>query len=140
MSNVMDSTLREQINEASRVAEEFTKIYYDIVDKKKSIQKLYMDNGLLVYNGNGFQGESIGNFLKSLPDTSHQMTTLDAQPILDSSAGKSYLIQVSGTVKISNQKSRAFQQSFLITAQDNKWKIVTDTFRLQDGICGEIKL
>ena len=68
------------------------------------------------------------------------MTTLDAQPILDSSAGKSYLIQVSGTVKINNQKSRAFQQSFLITAQDNKWKIVTDTFRLQDGICGEIKL
>jgi len=78
--------------------------------------------------------------LKALPDTSHQMTTLDAQPILDSSAGKSYLIQVSGTVKIDNQKSRAFQQSFLITAQDNKWKIVTDTFRLQDGICGEIKL
>lgn len=50
--------MREQINEAARVADEFTKIYYEHVDKKKSIQKLYMDSAVLVYNGNGFQGRA----------------------------------------------------------------------------------
>jgi NTF2-related export protein 1/2 len=132
--------LREQINEAARVADEFTKLYYDHLDKKKPMQRLYLDQqALLVYNGNGVNGsEEIGKFLHDLPSTETSLTTLDAQPIVDSLAGaKTYLIQTSGTVKIESQKSRAFQQSFLITAQDTKWKIVSDTFRLQDGICNE---
>lgn len=107
---------------------------------------LYMNNGLLVFNGNGISGDTeVANFIQKLPPSDHQITTLDAQPILDSNAGKTILIQTSGLVKLDNQKaSKAFQQSFLITAVNTpdgiKWKIVTDTFRLQDGICGEIKI
>lgn len=101
----------------------------------------YMNNGLLVFNGNNVSGDNeVADFHQKLPSTEHTITTLDAQPILESSAGKTILIQTSGTVKIDGQKSKAFQQSFLITAVETKWKIVTDTFRLQDGICGEIKL
>lgn len=100
-----------------------------------------MDNGLFVYNGNGFTGkEAITKFITEMPQTKHDLTTVDAQPILDSSAGRTVLIQVSGTVKIGGHRSKAFQQTFTITADNDKWKIVTDTFRLQDGICGEIKL
>jgi NTF2-related export protein 1/2 len=132
--------LKDQINEAARAGDEFTTIYYDHVDKKKPINKLYMDNGLLVYNGNGFTGSAnIAKFLSELPLTHHTISTLDAQPIVDTSAGKTILIQTSGIVKIENNRSRAFQQTFLVTAQGDKWKIVTDTFRLQDGILGDIK-
>jgi NTF2-related export protein 1/2 len=129
--------LKERINEAARIGEEFTKIYYEHIDKKKSTQRLYLDTALLVFNGNGISGvEPITKFQQELPSMEHTLTTLDAQPILDSAAGKSYLIQTSGTVKIDNQRSQAFQQSFLITAHETKWKIVTDTFRLQNSIYG----
>lgn len=134
--------MKDKINEAARVADEFTKLYYEHIDKKKpGLNKLFMDEALFVYNGNGFSGnEEIAKFITKMPSTEHFLTTVDAQPILDSSAGRTILIQVSGTVKVASQKSKAFQQSFTVTANNNKWKVVTDCFRLQEGICGEIKL
>lgn len=125
------------------MATDFTKLYYEHVDQKKlGLNKLYMDNGIFVYNGNGFNGkEAITKFIMEMPSTKHELFTVDAQPILDASAGRTVLIQVSGTVKIGGHRSKAYQQTFTLTADVNdKWKIVTDTFRLQDGICGEIKL
>jgi NTF2-related export protein 1/2 len=99
-----------------------------------------MDEALYVYNGNGFNGkEAIAKFILEMPSLEHTLTTVDAQPIQVSSAGRSILVQVSGTVKIGGQRSKAFQQTFTITAHMDKWKIVTDCFRLQDGICGETK-
>jgi len=141
MAGVIEPDLRERINEAARAADDFTKLYYENIDQKKlTFNKLFMDTALLVYNGNGFSGiEAISKFIKEMPETVHTITTIDAQPILDESAGRTFLIQVSGTVKIGSQRSKAFQQTFTITAQNNKWKIVTDCFRLQEGICGEIK-
>lgn len=141
MNSLKFKELKNRINEAARNAEEFTKLYYDNIDHKKiTLDKLYMDTALLVYNGNGFNGiEAISKFIKDMPGTQHTITTIDAQPILDESAGRTILIQVSGTVKIGGQRSKAFQQTFTVTAQQNKWKVVTDCFRLQEGICGEIK-
>jgi len=145
----MNNELKEKLNEAARAAEEFTKLYYKHVDTKRhGVNKFYMDDGLLVYNGNGFTGQiAITKFLTELPETKHELTTIDAQPILDmdTTPGSTFptlLIQVSGTVKIAGQKSRAFQQTFTLAVDPTKtkWKIVTDTFRLQDGICGEIKI
>jgi NTF2-related export protein 1/2 len=106
------------------------------------MEKLYMDNGLLVWNGNGFNGNvAIQKFYREVPTTEHILTTIDAQPIIDQSAGsETFLIQTSGTVKIDGKRSKAFQQTFTITQFQSKYKIVTDCFRLQDGICGEIKL
>lgn len=133
--------MKDKINEAARVADEFTKLYYEHVDKKKpALNKLFMDEALMVYNGNGFNGSTvISKFIGEMPVTEHDLTTIDAQPILDESAGRTILIQVSGTVKVGGQKSKAFQQTFTVTAHNDKWKIVTDCFRLQDGICGETK-
>lgn len=42
-----------------------------------------------------------------------------------------FLIQVSGTVKYQDRVPKSFQQSFVITAQEGKWKVVSDCFRLQ---------
>lgn len=99
-----------------------------------------MDEAVYVYNGNGFNGkEVIAKFITEMPKTEHMLTTMDAQPVLDSAAGRTILIQVSGLVKIGGQKNKAFQQTFTVTAQNEKWKIVTDCFRLQDGIYGERK-
>lgn len=135
--------MKERINEAADAAEKFTKLYYDILDSKQhSFTKLYMDTGSLIYNGNSFVGpENIFKFIKDLPTTKHETVTMDAQPIIhDGIDQKTIIIQVSGLVKIAQQKTRAFQQTFVLTAIGGSWKIVADTFRLQDGIRGEIKL
>lgn len=45
-----------------------------------------------------------------------------------------FMIQVSGTVRYQDKSPKTFQQNFIITAQGDKWKIVTDCFRLQEPI------
>ncbi|VEN55354.1 unnamed protein product [Callosobruchus maculatus] len=129
---------RAKINEACRVAEEFTKLYYETVDRKRHlIPRLYLDTGLLSWNGNGVTGnQNILKFMIDLPTTDHSITTLDAQPILDSAVNGqlSFIIQVSGSVRYQDKPSKTFQQNFVVTAQGDKWKIVSDCFRLQEPL------
>lgn len=101
-----------------------------------------MDNGLLTWNGNGAAGkESIEKFLQELPSSEHTISTLDAQPVIDEAVGsqQTLLIEVSGTVKFQDNPSRMFQQTFMVTAQQDKWKIVSDCFRIQDALCVDRK-
>nr|CAI5864035.1 unnamed protein product [Callosobruchus analis] len=106
---------RAKINEACRVAEEFTKLYYETVDRKRHlISRLYLDTGLLSWNGNGVTGnQNILKFMIDLPTTDHSITTLDAQPILDSAVNGqlSFIIQVSGSVRYQDKPSKTFQQN-----------------------------
>lgn len=106
------------------------------------MSRLYLDTGLLAWNGN----ESIGNekiqkYFQELPTSEHVINTLDAQPIIDDSVGgqPTYLIQVSGTVKFQANNSKPFQQTFMITAAADKWKIASDCFRMQDALSLEKK-
>lgn len=47
------------------------------------MSKLYLDTGILVWNGNGTSGnDQIQKFLMELPTTDHTLNTLDAQPII----------------------------------------------------------
>jgi NTF2-related export protein 1/2 len=118
-------------------------LYYDSLDKKRhQVSKLYLENATFVWNGNASIGkDNIQKFFQELPSSEHQMTTVDAQPIIDNTVSQTFtfLVQVSGTVKYQDSPSRAFQQTFMLTAQQDKWKIVNDCFRLQDGICGDKK-
>ncbi|CAH1989032.1 unnamed protein product [Acanthoscelides obtectus] len=129
---------RAKINDACRVAEEFTKLYYETVDRKRHlISRLYLDTGLLSWNGNGVTGnQNILKFMIDLPTTDHSITTLDAQPILDSAVNGqlSFIIQVSGSVRYQDKPLKTFQQNFVVTAQGDKWKIVSDCFRLQEPL------
>lgn len=72
----------------------------------------------------------------SLPASEHILLCLDAQPVVDDAvAGQlTYLIAAAGTVKFQDNASKPFQQTFIITAQGDKWKIVSDCFRLQDAL------
>lgn len=69
-----------------------------------------------------------------LPDSCHDLTSLDSQPVLDSAvAGQTTVaVQVAGAVKYKGMEQKPFQQTFLIAEQDGKWKVATDTFRYPD--------
>ncbi|XP_063709691.1 NTF2-related export protein [Culicoides brevitarsis] len=139
----LDPQVKTNIDQACRTAEDFTKLYYDCMDKKRhQISRLYLDSGLLTWNGNGAAGkENIEKFLQELPTSEHTISTLDAQPVIDEAveAQQTFIIEVSGTVRFENNPSRMFQQTFMVTAQQDKWKIVSDCFRIQDALCVERK-
>ncbi|CAH0546640.1 unnamed protein product [Brassicogethes aeneus] len=127
---------KEKIDLACRTAEEFTKLYYQTIDQRRHLMsRLYLDSGLLSWNGNGVTGnETIQKFVIELPPSEHTVQTLDAQPILDNvvNGQLTFMIQASGIVKYQQNSAKNFQQNFIITAQGDKWKIVSDCFRLQE--------
>lgn len=129
-------TERTQISFACESAEDFTKRYYEYVDKMRhKLSKLYLDAGRLVWNGNVVEGAAmIQKFYEDLPTSLHCLTCLDAQPVRSEAVGQQSTIQVttSGFVTLKDRKY-PFNQSFLVTVKDDKWKVVTDVFRFQSA-------
>ncbi|XP_038206815.1 NTF2-related export protein-like [Zerene cesonia] len=126
----------KKVDNACETAEEFTKLFYKQLDNSRHLtSKLYLDTGLLVWNGNGINGNTkIQKFLLELPPSNHYVKTLDAQPVSENFMPNNltYLIQACGDVTYQNEEERKpFQQTFLIVAVDGKWKIASDCYRLQ---------
>ncbi|XP_045502986.1 NTF2-related export protein [Colias croceus] len=126
----------KKVDNACETAEEFTKLFYKQLDNSRHLtSKLYLDTGLLVWNGNGINGNTkIQKFLLELPPSNHYVKTLDAQPVAENFMPNNltYLIQACGDVTYQNEEERKpFQQTFLIVAVDGKWKIASDCYRLQ---------
>jgi len=44
------------------------------------------------------------------------------------------LIHCAGTLRVVKESTVGFSQSFVVTAHDNKWKIFSDTCRLQKPV------
>ncbi|KAL1131080.1 hypothetical protein AAG570_012317, partial [Ranatra chinensis] len=134
----LQQDFKSQIDQACRTAEDFTKHYYENLDKRRHlIQRMYMDTGVLVWNGNGTTGkEAIGKFLMELPVSEHTLNTLDSQRILDSAVLRklAFLIKVTGIVKFHGKTTKTFTQVFMITNQDDKWKIVSDCYRFIESV------
>lgn len=132
----MEQDLKTKIDQACRTAEEFTRLYYETLDKRRYlISKLYMDSASLIWNGNGVVGkENIKKFWTDLPSSEHTITALDAQPITcpEASSQLTFLVKVSGQVKYEEKSTKLLSQTFLITAVGDKWKIVSDCFRVQE--------
>ena len=42
------------------------------------------------------------------------------------------IVKTFGTVQFPNNPLKAFHQNFMLTSQNNVWKIVSDNFRFQD--------
>lgn len=130
--------MKNKIELACRTADDFTRLYYKHFDKMRTqINRLYLDSGLLVWNGNGVNGkDNIQKYIVELPTTEHYCSVLDAQPITDDTVTgqTTILIQTGGTVKYTDHPQKPFQQTFVITAEGDKWKIVSDCYRLQDAL------
>ncbi|XP_061942410.1 NTF2-related export protein isoform X5 [Apis cerana] len=94
------SDLKTKIDQACRTAEEFTKLYYESLDKRRYlISRLYLDTATLIWNGNGIEGkDNIQKFWTDLPPSDHSVFTLDAQPITGPEVADqlTFLVKVGG--------------------------------------------
>ncbi|XP_071439776.1 NTF2-related export protein [Hetaerina americana] len=134
----MDQELKVKVDDACRAAEEFTKLYYENLDRRRHMMsKYYLDCGVVVWNGNGVIGKDmIQNLFMELPASESTLTSVDSHPILDAAVGtqQTVLIQVAGFIKFQDKLVQPFQQNFMVTAEGDKWKIVNDCFRFQEVI------
>lgn len=134
----MDAKFQKTVEESTIAADDFTKVYYESFHRKRhQMVRLYLDNAIAVWNGNEINGkDNIQKFFTSLPDIEHNVITYDVQPIIDETTSnqQTLLLIVAGTVRIKKVMGKPFQQTFMITAQDDKWKIVRDCFRIQDAL------
>ncbi|XP_060554371.1 NTF2-related export protein 2-like isoform X1 [Ruditapes philippinarum] len=125
-----------KVEQACQAGEEFSKLYYDTIDKKRHLlTKLYQDSGEATWNGNNLKGkEAILKFFTDLPTSEHKVESLDCHPLSGSISGGqiTIIVKTYGTVKYPNNSLKAFHQSFILTSQNNVWKIISDNFRFQD--------
>uniref|UniRef100_A0A1B0AN26 Nuclear transport factor 2 domain-containing protein n=1 Tax=Glossina palpalis gambiensis TaxID=67801 RepID=A0A1B0AN26_9MUSC len=113
----MDNVLRAEVETCCRTAKDFTKLYYQTCAKRRHVSsaiakykkrsfrlqmsRLYLGNGLFVWNGNGAHGkDNIQKYFIELPTSEHIISTVDAQPLIDEAVSGqiTYLIQTGATV------------------------------------------
>ncbi|EAT36406.1 AAEL011503-PA, partial [Aedes aegypti] len=99
-----------------------------VAKKRHHMTRLYMDNGLLVWNGNGANGkDNIQKYFQELPRFEHIMNTLVAQPIIgDDVPSADVHHQGLGNGHLPGQFYQQFPETFTVTAKGDKWKIASD--------------
>ncbi|XP_065667745.1 NTF2-related export protein 2 [Hydra vulgaris] len=137
MATALVSDFKFLSDKACESAEEFSTLYYNTYDKQRHLlQKLYTDMSSVIWNGNGYHGlTSINNLFINLPITSHELSTLDCQPISSVACPDrtSILLVCEGAVKYGNEKQRKyFTQKFILMDVNGNWKIANDCFRFID--------
>ncbi|VDN58352.1 unnamed protein product [Dracunculus medinensis] len=119
---------------ACSAADRFTKLYYDAQDRKRNkMNFLYVQDAQLVWNGQLIQGaEEIAKFWESLPNSSHTLSSIDCHALEDiTNDSKPLVVLCVGTV-ILGAMVHAFTQTFILSMDDDKYKILSDRFRFID--------
>ncbi|KAH7637692.1 NTF2- export protein 2 [Dermatophagoides farinae] len=128
--SIQSSTLK--INHACESGKKFAELFYEQLDKNRHlIGQLYHDTATLIWNGNHIVGKTnIVQFYMNLPAIDTNLHGIDSQPVsqIISKDHTSILVTCNGRMAI-NRKQQHFNESFMLIAENNVWKIVTDTFR-----------
>ncbi|MFH4982901.1 hypothetical protein AB6A40_009610 [Gnathostoma spinigerum] len=127
-----DKTLAED-ETTCKDADKFAKLFYDALDRKRSkMNFLYVDESTLVWNGNPVCGvENITKFLEALPQTTHNIVSMDAHAINGPNAQQCIVVLSVGNVNIGGT-THAFSQTLILVIDDEKYKIKSDRFRFID--------
>ncbi|KAL8590926.1 hypothetical protein ACOMHN_005249 [Nucella lapillus] len=128
-----ETELQDKAEQATQAAKEFTNIYYEYFDKKRhALKNLYLDKASAVWNGRTVSGrEAIMRFLEDLPTSLSSLISWDSHPVDESAFENQTTIVVTtfGRVQFTENKTKSFYQTFLLSSKDNVWKIVSDNFR-----------
>ncbi|XP_054164032.1 NTF2-related export protein-like [Oppia nitens] len=111
----------------------FAELFYEKLDKgRHTMGQLFHESANVLWNGNPVTGKANAvTFYESLPTVETQLFSIDAQPVLEAAAGQQICITVvcNGKMKFASNVTRSFTESFLLTAENNVWKVLTDTYR-----------
>lgn len=122
-----------RVAQACEDGKRFAELFYEKLDKNRSvINGLFMDEAKLVWNGHLVEGKQrIVDFYTGLPVSDTALNSVDAQAVLDlpALAGQPTINVICGGRMRLGTKSKFYTECFTLTALNNTWKIVSDTFR-----------
>jgi len=125
-----------RISSACDDAKKFAEHFYEKVDKgRHAIGSLYHEAANLVWNGNRITGKAnVVAFYEKLPQSETTLQSVDAQPVIDLPAlgGQPTIMVICGGKQKFGTKFHYFTECFMLTAESNVWKIVSDTYRYFD--------
>ena len=130
-TNTMSISIK--ISQACESGKKFAQLFYEKLNKSRhTMGQLFHDSATLIWNGNFVNGKgNILEFYGNLPIIDTTLLSIDAQPAsLQISAEKtSILVICNGKMCFGGKQTQCFNESFMLTAEGNVWKIVTDTYR-----------
>jgi len=101
----MSTLTRDDIEIATRAADQFTRLYYSTYDSPTrtiDLPKFYRPSSAITWNGNPYAGtDGIRDLLNDTPTTKHEVQCFDCHPI-PGSQPPNLLVTVSGTVSHGN--------------------------------------
>ncbi|KAF9280700.1 NTF2- export protein 2 [Mortierella alpina] len=136
----MADSLKSHVEVSSSGADAFVRAYYDMFDTQRmNLSALYRDTSAILWNGNAFSGiQPFTEFYNKLAVSEHAILSYDCHPLPTQSSDPgtpgSIIVNVSGTVKYSNEANqRLFSQSFILSPDpatpDKRFYIWSDCLR-----------
>ncbi|CBY08965.1 unnamed protein product [Oikopleura dioica] len=123
--------------EFMQMGKAFVGFYYPEFSKDRSatsaLAAVYTEQSCLTFEGAQFQGKApILEKLASLPFTKvcHQVTTIDAQPIIGVDDNKAVVVMVTGQLKTDDDPPHSFHHSFMLRPAGGAFVISNEVFRL----------
>lgn len=123
-----DMTLK--ITQACESGTKFAKLFYEKLDKHRhAVGQLFHESASLVWNGNQINSKNnIIEFYGKLPTVETNLESIDAQPTTFFNEQAKILVLCAGTMKIA-RRNFSFTETFILQAENNVWKIISDTYR-----------
>eukprot|EP01006_Ploeotia_vitrea_P037237 TRINITY_DN66105_c13_g1_i2.p1 TRINITY_DN66105_c13_g1~~TRINITY_DN66105_c13_g1_i2.p1 ORF type:complete len:172 (-),score=20.82 TRINITY_DN66105_c13_g1_i2:345-803(-) len=135
----VDESLKTLMGQECTVAQEFITKYYKALDHPQrntpggmaQVVEFYDGSANLVWNGHGVkhEGTQIQNLLQSLPQTNHDITSIDCQPVAGGDSPKLMLVEVHGIVTYGGDTKFSFDQTMLCALAPTAVKFVYDCYR-----------
>ncbi|KAF9580846.1 NTF2- export protein 2 [Lunasporangiospora selenospora] len=131
-------SLRAHVDISSKGADQFVELYYKLFDTQRGVlNRLYRDSSAILWNGNAYSGITpFSEFYNKLSSSEHIINSYDCHPLptqsLDPNTPGSIIVNVSGTVKYSNETNpRLFSQSFVLSPDptNGSFYVWSDCFR-----------
>jgi len=121
-----------KLSQACESGKKFAQVFYEKLDKSRhTMGQLFHESAVLIWNGNFVTGKgNVLEFYGNLPTLDTTLIAIDAHPISTEIAGQKTSILVTCNGKMTFDKQhRCFTESFMLIAENNIWKIMTDTYR-----------
>ncbi|KAG0377677.1 MAG: NTF2-like protein [Linnemannia gamsii] len=133
----MAVALKAHVEHSSHGADQFVELYYKVIDTQRPVlNRFYRETSAILWNGNPYQGATpFSEFYTKLSASEHTVSAYDCHPLptsTDPSSPGSMILNVSGTVKYSNEpNTRHFSQSFILSPdpKDGSFFVWSDCFR-----------
>ncbi|KAF9786883.1 NTF2-like protein [Thelephora terrestris] len=129
----MSTLTRDDIEIATRAADQFTRLYYSTYDSPArtiDLPKFYRPSSAITWNGNPFAGANgIRELLADTPITKHEVQCFDCHPI-PGSQPPNLLVTVSGTVTHGNPPTVPSTNNAKSKNVDGQPRVFSQTFVL----------